>query len=481
MNLSVTTHTRRVKIVATLGPATGNPESIRAVLQAGADVVRLNFSHGTHEDHARLINSTHSIAAELGRPVAVLQDLQGPKIRTVDTGASLPTHLVPGHEVIVADASVAKQGMTAVGYDRLHLMVARGSRILLDDGRIELQVEAVSGMLVRCSVIQGGFLGTNKGVNLPGVALALPGFTDKDMADLEFGLELGIDMIALSFVQRAEDATPVRDILREHRVRVPVLAKIEKPEALHNIDDILRSFDGIMVARGDLGVELSPEEVPVWQKTLIQRARRMGKATIVATQMLDSMIQNPRPTRAEASDVANAVIDGTDAVMLSGETAVGSYPVEAVEVMARIIERAEVAYPPIGPQDIGRLSSAGAVAHAACGLAQDLGARAVVVLTRSGRTARLVSRARPPAPIIAITKRAALARQLALWWGVTPIVTDFPGTTEAALESMEKALLQQSLVSRGDTLIVVGATPFSAHARANFVKIHTVGSLTLTE
>ena len=354
-------------------------------------------------------------------------------------------------------------------------------RILLDDGNMELRVVAVSGIQVRCRVVKGGFLGSNKGVNLPGAALTLPGFTDKDRVDLELGLELGIDMIALSFVQRAEDARPVREMLSTRRMRVPVLAKIEKPEALHHIDDILRFFDGIMVARGDLGVELSPEEAPVWQKTLIQRARQKGKATIVATQMLESMIQNPRPTRAEASDVANAVIDGTDAVMLSGETAVGSYPVEAVTVMARIIERAEAAYPASGPEDAGRSSNASAVAHAACSLAGDLGARAVVVLTRSGRTARLVSRARPPAPIIAITGREALARQLALWWDVTPVMMEFSETTEATLDSMERALLQQGLVGRGDTLIVVGATPFTAQARANFVKVHTVKSPPLTQ
>ena len=481
MDLTATTHTRRVKIVATLGPATNRPESIRGLIEAGVDVFRLNFSHGTHEDHARLIGSIRGMASELGKPVAVLQDLQGPRIRTVDTEDSPSTHLVQDQEVVVADASVAERGMIAVGYPRLHLEVAPGSRILLDDGNMELRVVAVSGIQVRCRVVKGGFLGSNKGVNLPGAALTLPGFTDKDRVDLELGLELGIDMIALSFVQRAEDARPVREMLSTRRMRVPVLAKIEKPEALHHIDDILRFFDGIMVARGDLGVELSPEEAPVWQKTLIQRARQKGKATIVATQMLESMIQNPRPTRAEASDVANAVIDGTDAVMLSGETAVGSYPVEAVTVMARIIERAEAAYPASGPEDAGRSSNASAVAHAACSLAGDLGARAVVVLTRSGRTARLVSRARPPAPIIAITGREALARQLALWWDVTPVMMEFSETTEATLDSMERALLQQGLVGRGDTLIVVGATPFTAQARANFVKVHTVKSPPLTQ
>ena len=474
MNQARTVNVRRVKIVSTLGPATSTPESIRELIQAGVDVFRLNFSHGTHKEHAHLFNTVRQLATEIGKPVAVMQDLQGPRIRTVETEDGEPVNLIHGREVIIADTSSAEQGMVAVGYPQLHHKVAPGDRILLDDGRMELRAEAISGTRVRCRVVKGGLLGFNKGVNLPGVPLGMPSFTDKDRADLEFGLSLGIDLIAVSFVQRGEDVRPVREVLKQHRVRVPLLAKIEKPEALDNLNDILRSFDGIMVARGDLGVELSPEEVPVWQKTLIQRARHMGRPTIVATQMLESMMQNPRPTRAEASDVANAVIDGTDAVMLSGETAVGSYPVEAVAVMARIIEKAEAAYPPRDVEDSGRLSSARAVAHGACGLARDLGTRAVVVLTRSGLTARLVSRARPPAPIIALTRRAALAHQLALWWGVTPVVCEFPRSTESALACMEKTLLQRGLVAPGDTVIVVGSTPFTAHARTNFLKVHIV-------
>ena len=474
MNPMGTVIVRRVKIVSTLGPATCTPESIRALIQAGVDVFRLNFSHGTHREHASVFNIVRKVASELDRPVAILQDLQGPRIRTAETKDGKPVNLIPGHEVVIADTSAAEQGMVAVQYPQLHNKVAPGNRVLLDDGRMELRVEAIVGERVHCHVVKGGLLGFNKGINLPGIPLGISSFTDKDKADLELGLSLGIDMIAVSFVQRGEDVRPVKQVLKQHRVRVPLLAKIEKPEALRNISDILRSFDGIMVARGDLGVELSPEEVPVWQKTLIQRARRIGRPTIVATQMLESMMQNPRPTRAEASDVANAVIDGTDAVMLSGETAVGSYPVEAVAVMARIIEKAEAAYPPREIEDTGRLSGARAVAHAACGLARDLGGRAVVVFTRSGMTARLVSRARPSAPIIALTRRAALAHQLALWWGVTPVVTEFPRSTESALACMEKTLLKRGLVTPGDTVIVVGSAPFTAHARTNFLKVHIV-------
>jgi len=474
MNLTGTGNVRRVKIVSTLGPATSSPELIGRLIQAGVDVFRLNFSHGTHQEHIRLFNTVRQVATETGKPIAVLQDLQGPRIRTAETKDGEPLHLIAGHEVVVTDTSSAERGMVAVGYPQLHHKVAPGDRILLDDGRMELRVEAISGTRVRCRVVKGGLLGANKGVNLPGIALDMPSFTEKDRADLELGLSLGTDLIAVSFVQRGEDVRPVREVLKRHRVRVPLLAKIEKPEALDNLNDILRSFDGIMVARGDLGVELSPEEVPVWQKTLIQRARHMGRPTIVATQMLESMMQNPRPTRAEASDVANAVIDGTDAVMLSGETAVGSYPVETVAVMARIIKNAEAAYPPLEIEDARRLSSARAVAHAACGLTRDLCSRAVVVLTRSGMTARLVSRARPPAPIIALTRRASLARQLALWWGITPIVTEFPTNTESALACVEKILLQQGLVAPADTVIVVGSTPFTARGRTNFLKVHIV-------
>ena len=474
MSLMGAANVRRVRIVSTLGPATCTSESIRALLLAGVDIVRLNFSHGTHREHASLFNTVRKVATELDRPVAILQDLQGPRIRTGETKDGKPVNLAPGQGVTIAHTSDAEQGMVAVRYPQLHSKVAPGDRVLLDDGRMELRVEAIVGERVHCHVVKGGILGFNKGINLPGIPLGMPSFTDKDKADLELGLSLGIDMIAVSFVQRGEDVRPVRQVLKQHRVRMPLLAKIEKPEALRNIGDILRSFDGIMVARGDLGVELSPEEVPVWQKVLIQRARRMGKSTIVATQMLESMMQNPRPTRAEASDVANAVIDGTDAVMLSGETSVGSYPVEAVTVMARIIEKAEAAYPQRAIEDTGQLSSARAVAHAACSLARDLGSRAVVVFTRSGMTARLVSRAKPSAPILAFTRRAALARQLALWWGVTPVVAELPRSTESALACMEKTLLQRGLVTPGDTVIVVGSAPFTAGARTNFLKVHIV-------
>lgn len=475
MNMPLYSEVRRVKIVATLGPATSTPQRVRELIQAGVNIVRLNFSHGSYQEHAHLFDTVRQVARELDRHIAVLQDLQGPKIRTVGPKDGGPVELVPGQELVISSEPDGAGGATiSTTYPDLRRIVAPGSRIFLDDGRMEVSVVAVTGQQVRCRVVKGGLLGTNKGVNLPGVALDVPGLTDKDRADLDFGLDLGVDWVAMSFVRRGEDARLLREVLKRHRVRVPVLAKIERPEALDHLSDILRAFDGIMVARGDLGVEISPEEVPVWQKTLVRRARRMGKATIVATQMLESMMQNPRPTRAEASDVANAVLDGTDAVMLSGETSVGSYPVEAVSAMRRIIEKAEAAYLPSEIEGKGRLSSDRAVAHAACVLARDLGSQAVVVLTRSGMTARLVSRSRPPAPIIALTRSAGLARQLALWWGVMPTVVEFPPSTEAALARTDEVLLQQGMAKPGDDVIVVGSTPFAARGRTNFVKVHRI-------
>jgi len=462
---------RGVKIVATLGPATNTVERIRELLQAGVDVVRLNFSHGSHQEHAHLFGLVRKVAHELDKHVAVIQDLQGAKIRTVGLPNDQPVELIPGQQVILGEG-----GMVSITYPHLLHAIAPGQHILLDDGRMELKAIAIAGQQVRCEVVKGGLLEPNKGVNLPGLPLDVPSFTDKDRDDLEFGLNLGVDWIAMSFVRQAEDIKPMRQAMRLHGLRVPVLAKIERPEALHNLDAILRAFDGIVVARGDLGVELPPEEVPVWQKTLIRQARHAGKTTIVATQMLESMMQNPRPTRAEASDVANAVFDGTDAVMLSGETAVGAYPVETVSMMARIIEQAEAAYPKyqVEIEKAGGLGRARAVAHAASLLARDLGNRALVVFTRSGITARLVSMVRPPAPLIVLTATPGLARQLALWWGITPIVMDIPPSTEPALARMEEVLLARGLAQPSDDVVVVGSTPFAARGATNFLKVHRV-------
>ena len=466
---------RQVKIVVTLGPATRTPERIGDLIRAGANVFRLNFSHGSHQEHAHLFAAVRQSAAELGRHVAVLQDLQGPRIRIVGVPEAAPMGLIPGQELVIsARPTLGEPGTVSTNYPDLHRVVSPGGRVLLDDGRIEVRVTAVIGDNVHCQVVNGGLLGPEKGVNLPGVALEIPAFTDKDRADLEFGLGLGVDWVALSFVRHGEDSKPLRGAMERHGVRVPILAKIERPEALGNLHSILRAFDGVMVARGDLGIELPPEEVPLWQKTLIQQARGAGKVSVVATQMLESMIGSPRPTRAEVSDVANAVLDGADAVMLSGETSVGSYPTETVTLMARIIEKAEAIYPSSEVRDGAGLSSADAVAHSACVLARDLRGRALVVLTRSGMTAHAVSKRRPFVPVIVFTDRAEIARQLALWWGIIPVVMDFPVNTDEALSRMEETLLQAGLARPGDDVVVVGSTPLTARGPANFAKVHRI-------
>ncbi len=466
---------RSVKIVATIGPATSSRERIQQLLRAGVDTVRLNFSHGMREEHAARLETVREVSNELGKHVAVLQDLQGPRIRTTGLRDGETIALEDGAELVVAgDDTVNREREISTSYPALYRHVSPGSRILLDDGRLTLEVVRVVGQEVRCRVVKGGLLGANKGVNLPGAQLDIASFTEKDKDDLEFGLGLGVDWVAMSFVQMGDDARPVREAMKRRGVRVPLMAKIERPAALSNLDGILNAFDGIMVARGDLGVELSPEEVPIWQKEMVHRARERGKLVIVATQMLESMMDSPRPTRAEASDVANAVLDGADAVMLSGETAMGSYPVETVAVMSRIIEKAQTIYQPRVIVHARKVSSAEAVAHAASSLAQELGSKVIVVLTRSGATARLVSKSRPPMPVLALTRRADLARQLAPRWGVTPVVADFPSGTQDALSVMEDTLLARGTVERGESVVVVGSTPFAQRGRTNFVKAHRV-------
>jgi pyruvate kinase len=469
----VASRLRRVKIVATLGPATSTPERIRGLLQAGVDVVRLNFAHGTRDEHAHLHSVVRQEEAHLGRHVAILQDLAGPKLRTGPLRDSAPVELKDGEVFVLTTRNVPTQpGMASVNYVDLPNDVRPGSTILLDDGNIELRVLTVEGPDVRCSVVNGGLLGAGKGINLPDVGINAPTFTDRDGADLEFGLSLGMDYIALSFVRNPEDIKPARELLRRHRAFVPLLAKIEKPQALARLDGIMRAFDGVMVARGDLGVEIPPEDVPGWQKVIIRKANEAGKPVIIATQMLESMVNSPRPTRAEASDVANAVLDGTDAVMLSGETSIGGYPLEAVSVMVRIIQRAEATKERPPTPHIRRISHARAVSRAAWTLAQNLDVHSVVVLTRSGRTAQLVSADRPENPIVAFTYDKRVARRLALWWGVDPQILAFPGDTEKAIVEMERALLERGLANRGDDIAVVGSMPVASRGLPNFVKLH---------
>jgi len=471
----MTSRPRRVKIVATLGPATSTHERIRGLLQAGVDVVRLNFSHGTHEEHARLHSIIREEEAPLGRHVAILQDLSGPKLRTGPLKDDNPVELKDGEVFVLTTRALPTQpGIASVTYPNLPNDTRPGSTILLDDGHIELRVLTTEGSDVRCSVIKGGLLGAHKGINLPNVAVNVPTFTEKDRADLDLGLSLGMDYIALSFVRHPNDARVARELMRKRRISVPLLAKIEKPQALEHLDSIVKAFDGVMVARGDLGVEIPPEDVPGWQKVIIRKANEAGKPVIIATQMLESMINDPRPSRAEASDVANAVLDGTDAVMLSGETSVGKYPLETVSVMVRIIQGAEATVKDWPAPEQRRTSHARAVSQAAWILAQNLDVRSVVVLTRSGRTAQLVSSDRPDDPIIALTHDERVARRLALWWGVAPQVLTFPRDTEQAIVEMERALLERGLASHGDDLIVVGSMPVASRGLPNFVKLHRI-------
>src|SRR5713226_3447509 len=410
---------RRTSIVATLGPATSSPDQIRTLLEAGVDVFRLNFSHGEAEDHARSYDAVRAAENQIGRVAAVMQDLAGPKIRVgrLQNGA---VELRDGEPLIITTREVSGNAHElCTNYPGLPRDVHTGDRILLDDGALELVVEKTGRVAVTTRVVRGGTLGEHKGINLPGVSVNLPAMTEKDFKDLEFGLQLGVDYVALSFVRRAKDIALGRRAVAAQGGHVPLIAKLEKAEAIDNLDEILRAADGVMVARGDLGVELDPEWVPVLQKTIIQKANAAGILVITATQMLESMIHSPRPTRAETSDVANAILDGTDAVMLSAETAVGDYPVEAVQMMDRIARVVECSNPSIfsshGP---AQRSTTISIAHAAASLAHEGGARAIVAMTRSGLTAQILSKLRPHEPLIAFTEQEATVRRLALWWGV---------------------------------------------------------------
>ncbi len=467
---------RRAKIIATLGPASGL-EVIRSLVQAGADAFRLNFSHGRLEEHMERLRRVRRISKELGRPVAVIQDLAGPKVRT---GSLTLLSLRDGEEVILSGRPDAEgPGFIPINYPDLE-QIPPGSRILLDDGRLELRALSPEGKDLRCQVVHGGILGERKGVNFPGLLLPLPALTEKDRSDLFIGLEAGVDYVAVSFVRRAEDLREVRHFISEKGGDVPLIAKIENPQALEDLPAILEESDGVMVARGDLGVELPPERVPILQKEIIEQANEKGRLVIVATQMLESMMHELRPTRAEASDVANAVIDGADALMLSGETAVGEHPVEAVHMMARIIEEAERS----GRRgDIGGRWAEGhaaptyahAISHAAREIARDMALKAIIAFTRSGFTARLISKDRPAVPILAATPYEAVWRRLSLAWGVTPILGPFVEDTDGMIASIERELLSRGYLQPGDQVLIMGGMPVTTQGPTNFLKIHVVG------
>ncbi len=470
---------RRTKIVATIGPATSSPEMLKAIIEAGATTLRLNFSHGTHSDHQRSIRLIRQIAFELNQPVAILQDLQGPKIRLgkFENGSEV---LAKGDRFILTNRQVTgTKEMSCVTYDYLAEEVPCGAKILLDDGRVEMLVEEVNREKgdLHCRVTVGGKLSNNKGVNFPGVYLSIKAMTDKDRKDLIFGLDQGVDWIALSFVRNPQDMIEIKELISSAGKQVPVIAKIEKHEAIEQMEAVLALCDGVMVARGDLGVELPAEDVPVLQKRLISTANRLGIPIITATQMLDSMVNNPRPTRAEVSDVANAILDGTDAVMLSNETAVGNFPVEAVATMARIAERIEqeeaLHTNKLQVKDLRR-SIPNAISQAVGQIAEQLKAAAIMTLTQTGATARNVSKFRPQTPILAVTPHVNVARQLQLVWGVKPLlVLELPSagkTFQAAINVAQ----EKELLFEGDLVVMSAGTLQGVAGSTDLIKVEVV-------
>ncbi len=467
------------KIVCTIGPASRSEAVLERLMLAGMNVARLNFSHGALEEHAEVIARIRSLAARLGLPIAILQDLQGPKIRTGALRDHQPVRLVDGASFTVTTQPLDGDAQrVSTTYQHLPQDVKPGDHLLLADGLLELEVVDTHATEVHCRIVHGGLLGEHKGINLPGVAVSAAALTEKDIADARFGLTQGVDFVALSFVRQASDIQALRALLSASKTssRLPsIIAKLEKPEALAHLDAILDAADGVMVARGDLGIELSPEKVPLVQKRIIARANEFGLPVITATQMLESMVTQPRPTRAEASDVANAILDGTDAIMLSEETANGQYPVEAVEMMARIARETEPACRERPADSRHRKPTLShAVSKAAHMLAKEAAVRAIVVFTRSGRSGQLISKERPHMPIIAYTPSEETYRQLALWWGITPRMIPFMESTEALTAEVSRRLTQEGLAQTGEKVVIMGGMPIAAQARTNFIKLHQV-------
>jgi pyruvate kinase len=451
---------------------------MRDLLRLGMDVGRLNFSHGTHEDHARNIERLRQAAEKENCSVCILQDLQGPKIRTGRLERHEPVLLESGSTVVITPRDIAgTPTRIATTFPDLAREVVTGARILLRDGLIELRVRTIRGSDVVCDVLNGGMLGEHQGINLPGTALSIPAMTDKDRKDLEFGLKHGVDAVALSFVRSAADVNMVRAIVAAHGSDTPLIAKLEKPQAIDHLEEILQAVDGVMVARGDLGVEMAPEKVPVIQKHVIRRAAVWRRPVITATQMLESMIENPRPTRAEASDVANAIFDGTDSVMLSAETASGHYPREAVAMMARIVVEAESNMgeftQPRRRRDSHGLSVAETICESIAHAAEDLPMGAIAVFTESGNTARMISKFRPQAPIFAFTHIPAVVQRANLFWGVHPIRCGHAPSTDEMVQVAEKELLARGVLKPGAVLGVVAGTQ-QASGSTNFMRLHTV-------
>ena len=465
---------RRTKIVATLGPASSAPETLARLVVAGMDAARLNFSHGTHEDHAERARLVREAQAAAGRPLALIADLQGPKLRVGDLAA--PVMLARGGTVVLAGEDDARDGDLPISPSVLGTVLAPGNDVLIDDGHVRLRVEDVERGRARCTVLVGGEVGARKGVNLPGIPLPIPSLTAKDLDDLRFALDLGVDFVALSFVRSGADVRALRELIEAAGSQAHVIAKIEKAEAVAALDEILDEAHAVMVARGDLGVEIGPAEVPLLQKRIILEALGRGKPVITATQMLESMLHQPEPTRAEASDVANAILDGTSAIMLSGETAIGAYAVEAVETMDRIARAVEPSLgyrhqlPSVGEQPtIGQ-----AMSNASCDIAEAIAAKAMLVPTSTGRTASAVARLRPHRPIVALTAHDHCLQQLALEWGVVPL--RIPQTTDVAelwalsLEAARKS----GLVEPGDRVVITAGTAVNVPGSTNTIRVDVV-------
>ncbi len=468
---------RRAKIVCTLGPAVDSPERMQELIAAGMDVARLNFSHGDHADHEQRYHLVRETAEAAGRAVGILADLQGPKIRLGRFANGKETWATGETVVITSDDVVGSHDRVSCTYHKLPDEVRPGDRLLIDDGKVAVEVTGVGGPDITCLVTEGGVVSNNKGLSLPNVAVSVPAMSEKDAADLRFALRLGVDMVALSFVRSPDDVKLVHEIMDEVGRRVPVIAKIEKPEAVARLEAIVNAFDALMVARGDLGVELPLEQVPLVQKRAVQLCREQAKPVIVATQMLESMIENSRPTRAEASDVANAVLDGADAVMLSGETSVGAWPVITVQTMARIIRSTEAGDIPVPRLGHDPRTRGGAITQAASNIARAVNARALVAFSQTGDTVRRLARLHCELPLLAFTPDDAVLRQLTLSWGVEAFLVDYVQHTDDMFRQVDHAMLGLGRGLPGDLVVVVAGTPASTPGSTNTLRIHQLGSL----
>jgi pyruvate kinase len=470
----------KTKIVCTIGPASNSFDRLKKLIQAGMSVARLNFSHGTRSEHGEVIKNIRHIARELNKPVAILQDLAGPKIRIgqISSGTVL---LEPGKTFTLTTRLVAgNENEVSVNYPDLPKEIKQGDTLLLSDGAIELKVIETSTHDIRCQVIVGGYLSSNKGINLPTRSLKIPILTEKDKEDLVFGIEQGVDYIALSFVRTAKDILDVKEFMKKQGKTIPIIAKIEKHEALNNMEEIIKTVEGIMIARGDLGVEIPIEKIPMVQKKLIKKANQAGKPVITATQMLRSMVESPKPTRAEVTDVANAIIDGTDALMLSEETAIGKYPIEAVEIVRKIADdvepqiRPEVSTKKLTLEENQPKTLTEAVSFAACTLAEDINADAIITFTKSGTTAQMVSKYRPRSPILAVTPSEDTYRSLSLVWGVTPILCRDMENTDEMFEQSIKAALGFGLIKRGNKVVITAGIPLGITGKTNLIKAEVI-------